>query len=149
MKSVLAIAFFFSMAIGASEVQQWNQTLCGKSAGIQSWTYDYTGNVTDGVKDQQGLVKVTYMPIKLADGKISQSMISYKVKGLKWDKSFKHLVYTDGAAPVVCGKLRRFSTKKYEKNCVLESLSRNVVNTSSTECLEVDSTDFVLSFKVL
>jgi|GEM_PF-6788650 len=133
MKSLIAvISMVVATNIFAADSTNLAATVCGDVKGMEAWTLESSGNVTNGVKDQQAYVRVTFSP-SLHNGRWTQTWQSFKVENLVWDKKFKTVVYTGKNGVTVCGKKSLWSGVKLAKECAV-TFKQEIVVQDNTDC---------------
>jgi len=138
MKHVLILALSLSLSVCAfaSETVTLKTEICGKVAGIQYWTFEKSGNITNDVPDYQGYVRVAFLPTTI-EGRMVQTTQRFAVKNLVWDKNFKTVLFQSESGLTVCGKSGVFGTR-LSKACGLKFQAGEVVQ--SQECNNADAT---------
>ncbi|MEK6623782.1 MAG: hypothetical protein AABY86_02360 [Bdellovibrionota bacterium] len=138
MKHALIWALGLTLAITtfATETVTLETELCGKIAGIQHWTFQRSGNVTNGVPDYQGYVSVAFLPTTI-EGRTVQTTQRFKVKNLVWDKKFKTVFFQGEEGLTICGKSGAFGTR-LSKSCGMEFKVREIIQ--SQDCNNAEAT---------
>ena len=138
MKHVLALALGLALSASAfaSHIVPVKTELCGQVAGLQNWTFERSGNVTNDVPDYQGYVSVAFLPTVI-EGRTVQTTQRFSVKDLVWDKEFKTLFFQGEEGVTVCGKRTAFGVR-LSKSCGLKFQVKEVVQ--STECNNLQAT---------
>ncbi|MBI2522517.1 MAG: hypothetical protein HYV97_19005 [Bdellovibrio sp.] len=133
---IWALSLAFAVSTFAAETVTLETEICGNIAGIQHWTFERSGNVTNDVPDYQGYVSVTFLPTVI-EGRRVQTTQRFSVKNLVWDKSFKNVLFQGQEGVTVCGKNSVLGTR-LSKACGLKFSVRDVVQ--SQECNNADAT---------
>ena len=147
MKHVLALALglVFSASTFASQIVTLNTQLCGQVTGIQNWSFERSGNITNGVPDYQAYVRVAFLPAVI-EGRTVQGTHTMKVDKLVWDRDFTTVLFQGEAGLTVCGKKTRFGGIRLSESCGVKFKAEEVVQ--SADCNNADATNFLGVFFV-